>query len=1089
MRSALICLFFAVIVRKEVTRAEQHDDFRPTPIPLNTWTGENQVPAGTLQEFIKTDLPPTVAVIPAHYWEDALRHSVYLTMVRDKIDQLIEKGELISPNSKPDGEASKEVDDHDLWEKIKAAPFDRVKEEPLPPSDSIILARGRLLEEKDGYRFAEGDLSPQKCSKNNCTHNVKAYWSVKRTRQGETSPGKYHYELTFSVTSQSTKALRKKYENPVRTFTIRENAPAERPLPQSYHNQGTPIQHGRVQRAVWVHKNIGPSPNSQKRPENGLGLDRLFSSLFSDEDNYDDSSYRLKSNAYIPQAYQIPKHAKISRYSEREPYHQKKINTYPIKPPSFRYPRPPLQPPPLSYTPHSYFDVNYDSISHLPVDPDNRPVPSTSVKTTKPAVLPTPISKIELVKDSKMDEPLKTTLDVIDYTTKDPEITSTTYKVYTHKQTSMKVNYLPENIRHPIYNAPPGVFVTMDKKPFKPMPPLKSILSKPHKTVPLDFRPSPQILDTSYTNTDSTADSAFRPMTLNLTELFNMNKKGPKNQRKPVTGKNPPKKPNNIKATRLTTVSPDIITANSEEGNDEIRWAEILAAFTRTTPMESQKEKEIISENDFIIMTTAAPRTTTEQYKEEPTTTSTTTTSTTTTTTTAKPKRTRPPPKFKKPEKNKKHKRVTSTTTSTTTTARPTMIYPKNEITSDLTPQASSATTNGANSVRESEPIGAPTSTSSTTAIMTSTSTSASTIATTTQTLATTKNSITSTTTTTPSAKVKGEPVVVPTEIKSKNRFRQSMLMQKGTSLNHDKWSVSTTEKNRTTAVKPSSYNLRRKASKFQGYVPPSTPLSSTTSLSSENIQVKTPVSTEPTVKDTNTSKEYVVKDSIEMEMEQALKPNDVQGTKDSNEFIFPISPSSDNNSEKNSENPGQHSKTNQTVTSQITVENNKTKCKKKKQQILTTTEILKPYSEVDTTTITIRTSSIKATSSTISADRADLYNELLGGFTMDDITEQTEANMSTTIAPDEPKEIESVLPEEVFQIDDDIETLLNSLQQTHDKNSDDDDEYEEENDDEDSPLRYDEDGRDVHEDYYDETETGESQERPFNILELMAMK
>lgn len=1094
-------------IRKEETRAEQHDDFRPTPIPLNTWTGENQVPAGTLQEFIKTDLPPTVAAIPAHYWEDALRHSVYLTLVRDKIDQLIEKGEIISPNSKPNGDASKGVDDHNLWEKIKAAPFDRVKEEPLPPSDSIILARGRLLEEKDGYRFAEGHLSPEICSKNNCTHTVKAYWSVKRTRQGETAPGKYHYELTFSVTSQSTEAIRKKYENPVRTFTIRENGPTERPWSQSYnHNQGTHIQHGRAQRAVWVHKNIGPSPNSQSRPGKGHGLDRLFSSLFSDEDNYDDSSFRLKSNAYIPQAYPIPKqHAKISRYSERQPVHQKKIYTYNVKPPSFRNPRPPLQPPPMSYTPHSYFDVNYDSITHVPIDPDNRPIHSNRVKTTKAAVLPTPISNSQMLKDPKTDEPLKT----LDYTTKKPEIVSTTYKVFNQKQTSTKVNYLPENIRHPIYNAPPGVFVTMDKKPFKPMPPLKSILSKPHKTAPSDFRPSPQIIDTINTNTDSTADTAFRPISLNFTDFLNMNKKAPKNQRKPVTSKKPPRKPDSNKPIRLTTVSPDIITAYSEEGNDDIRWAEILAAFTRTTPME--KEKETIPENDFIIMTTTAP-TTTEKYKEEPITTSTTTTSTTTTTTTAKPKRTRPPPKFKKTEKIKKHKRVTSTTSSTTTTPKPTRVYPKTKISSDLTPQASSAATNAANSVRESKPIGASTTTSSTTTITTSTSTSASTIATTSQPLTTTKKSVTATTTTsTPSTTVRGESVVVPIQSKSKNRFRQSMLMQKGTSLNHDKWSVSTTEKNRTT-VTPTSYNLRRKASKFQGYVPPSTPrtiekekneedhkdhafnsndvkLSSTTSHSSEDIQVKTPHSTEPTVTDTNTNKEHDMTDSIEKGMEQALEPKDNQGTIDSNEFIFPISPSSDDN--LNVENRGQHTETNQTVMSQFSVENNKTKCKKKKHENLTTTDILKPVSVIETTTITIRTSSINANSSTVSADNSDLYNELLGGFTMDDVTEQLKVNMSTTVAPDEPKESESVLHEEVFQIDDDIESLLNSLQQRHDKNNDDDDDEYEEDDDEDSPFENDEDGRDLHEDYYDETEiqTAESQERPFNLLELMAME
>lgn len=1088
MGSTFIWVLFAIIVRKG-SYAEQDDDFRPTPIPLISWSGEKLDPAGTLQEFIRTDIPPTVAAIPAHYWEDALRHSVYLTLVRDKIDQLIAKGTIISPDSKPENNISKEVDDHDLWEKIKAAPFDRVKEDPIPPGDVIILARGKLLQEKNGFRFTELD---EKCNKNNCTQSVKAYWSVKRVRQGETAPGKYHYELTFSVTSQAPRKVKKPYENPVRTFTIRENDPTTRPLAQTRNYR----RHSeRPQRAIWFHKNIVPSQNHHSLPQTGARvLDRIFSSLFSDDDNYDDVSYRRKPNAYIPPVHQ-QQHSKVGYVGDREQYHQKKMIPYPMKSQSFRYNRPPLQAPPVTYVQHPHLDLDQGGInSHPSLHLGNRYFAPNPVKPTKQTFLPTPITGFPLLKEATADVPVKSILNATDFTTKEPEIiTTTAYKIYNHKQTLANSAYFSDNIRPPIYNAPPGVFTTMDKKPFKPMPPLKlTHSSKPFKNIPLDFRPSPQILDTSYTDTNSSIDTVFRPITLNFSEYLN-NKKGPKNNRKPTLNKKPSKKHGNVKPQRITTISPDIITAHAEtEEDDEIQWAEILGAFTKTTPMASEKDREIYSESELFTTTTATPTKTTETPKEKSTINSTTTstTTTTTTTTTPKPRRTRPPPQFTKPEKVRKHKRIT-TTTSTTTTVKPTQKTAVKISSNDLMPQASSAATSGANSVWANQHKEDPTKTNST-STTTTTTTSTSTTPGTTPITTTSSNT---------AATVVSESLVVTTQPKSKNRFRQSTLMHKGTSVNHDKWSTNT-----TLSTSQNQNLLRRKASKFQGYlswsIPPtkeaaksqddkadqafnSNQESASTVQSVEDI-LKSPKPTHPTV-DSNLDisnnaepDDKTEDDVIEIVVE---KENDVHDSKDDNEFIFQItSPKSNDDLDNNT---SQLQPTAHTVIPLLhSIAKNNTKCKKKNHQNPTTTENLNKTNEINT-----------ITTSPLTTTTASIFEELFGGFTMDDITENYKVSQSTTTP--EPIKSESVKYEQYIPIDDDIEDFLHSLDHKDTENDNDDksdEEYEEESDDEDSPFNNEDnlDSRDFNGEYYDDNSEGQVQEsegRPYSLLELMAME
>lgn len=1106
---------------------------------------------GTLHEAIQTDAPPAVAALPAHYWEDALRHSVYLTLVRDKIDQLIAKGVIVSPHSKIEPHVSKEIDEHDLWEKIKKAPFDRLQEdENLSLGDVTVMAKGRLMEVDGGYRFTEDERSREDCSDDKCMEGVKAFWSVKRVRQrdAETSPGRYHYELTFSVNSQSPKKQKRPYENPVRTFTVRENAPDT--------IVGTPQEHPayqparpqvpRPQRAIWYHKNIAPKQYTQGRYYN-QGLDRIFSSLFSDDETHAEPP-RYKPNPYAPPIY--PQFSKTGYVGVPSDHHQqKRIMPYPYKPHHNMYKyRPPLPPPPISHMQQHYIDVDVVKHPYVQQPPDHRYIsPSNIVKTTRPAVLPTPPtpsfnSTPEFSSAETTDNNQTATVEELTKSTEASTTHPTTgypttvysptgYKTYSKPRPPIKGNYFPDHIRPPIYNAPPGVFVTMDKKPFKPMPPLKYNMhhsSKPMKR-PIDFRPSPQLIDGQFANpADAELESAFRPIltnTKNSTEADStedievsqstVKPQSNKNLRNKQTSKKPPKKHENIKWQQVTTSVPDIITASAEE--DTMQWADVLGAFSKTTPMLSQNDKKSESTTPMSPPVTQKEITTTstEVYREPVT----TRTTTTTTTTHAPKKRTRPPHKFVKPEKVKKHKRITTTTTTTKAPEKQTLKkHP------DLTPQASSAATNAPNSWK----------------VKNKTTTAATTTQPTTTTVTTTK---TTTTTQPPTTKTpppvetttKTEPTVQPTQPKSKNRFRFSALMQKGTSVKHDRWSTNNTSPDKKTTLLPTGkLPPRRKGSNFQGYTVPTsnfnareedksqrethshafdTKTRSTTEATTAAETTATPLQSaydvipvhfnvEPTSAFTQTQNDEDEdhydnddnEDSEENQDIQVIKTDNSydQDTADHAEFIFDLRSSTP--SEKANEIEEESIVTEQTVIATThAVPKNKTKCKKKKHHHLTPTTTI-TIDEEELATLTPSPSSTKPSSST----GIDLLDELLGSLsTYEESTEKATATKAYESSNrQELEEEESENHEKYLKLDEDFEEFLGNLdgKHRHGHSDDKDDvEYEEDpeapaDDDDVSPF----DNEDV-----DEQEARDNndkdyedyRERSYSLLELMAME
>lgn len=1075
---------------------------------------------GTLQEAINTDAPPAVAAVPAHYWEDALRHSVYLTLVRDKIDQLIAKGVVVSPNSKPEEYVSKEVDDHNLWEKIKKAPFDRRKEdEHLSFGDVTVMAKGRLMEDNGGYRFTEDERSREDCSDDNCMEGVKAFWSVKRVRQRdvETSPGRYHYELTFSVNSQPPKKQRKPFENPVRTFTVRENAPdTVVGIPQE-HPAYQPVrpQMPRPQRAVWFHKNIAPKQYNNQGRYYSHGLDRIFSSFFSDDDSHAEPPPRYKPNPYPPPVPPIyPQFSKVGYVGLPSDQHQqKRLMPYPYKPHHmYRY-RPPLPPPPISNVQQHYIDVDVVKHPYGPQPTDHRYIsPSNIVKTTRPAVLPTPPVPNHNTTPNESIETTTNNANNTEETTKIPEVPSvrptTVYKTYTKQRPPpAKVNYFPEHIRPPIYNAPPGVFVTMDKKPFKPMPPLKyhHHPSKPVKK-PIDFRPSPQLIDGQFSNPDTEVDSAFRPILVNNRtddssediEIPHSTKQSPKNSRKP-TSKKPPKKHENIKWQQITTSAPDIITINNDSGDDDsMQWADVLGAFTKTTPMHSQNDKKPESTTELSPSTTkkkTITTTTTESHENL----------TTTIATAPTPKkRTRPPHKFVKPEKAKKHKRIT-----TTTTKAPEKLTLKKP--SDLTPQASSAATNAPKSWK-------PKNKTTTAATTTQPSITSSTIITTTTTeYPTTKNTPPSDTT------IKVELVTKPTRPKNVNRFRLTTLMQKGTSVKHDRWSVNnTTSDKKTTAPAPGKYPPRRKGSNFQGYSAPSTskystryedefqrdkhthqqdtmtksttetitePVATTTQLNNDEIPVHfhldaTSAYTHNQNKESDDDNRY---ENDNQNIEVKANNNEEEESADHSEFIFDLTSSTPN------ERTNEIIEDDSIVTEQAVVvttyaaPKNKTKCKKKKKHhhLVPTTTLIEEEEQITTTS---SPASTKPSSTGI-----DLLDELLGSLNYD---ESTEKATDTKASKQELEEEESENHEKYLKIDEDFEEFLGNLGGKHGHSDDKDDvDYEDDDDpeaiddDDASPF----DNEDINESEHprdsNDKDYEDYRERSYSLLELMAME
>ncbi|XP_052742613.1 mucin-2-like [Bicyclus anynana] len=1077
MRSALLCVFFTLIILRRIHA--QQDEFRPMPIPLSDWQYyRREGRAGNFHETIKTESPPIAAAIPAHYWEDALRHSVYLTLVRDKIDQLIAKGEVISPHSKHGNYDSKEIDDHDLWDKVKTAPFDRIKQDdPDGFGDITIMAKGRLLENDRGYHFVEDERTKDKCGEDDCMRDVKAFWSVKRVRQRdmETSPGKYHYELTFSVISQKPKKQTKPYENPIRTFTVKESSPnGVLDKPQEYRKFGHGPQTSRPERAIWVHKNISPTKQTGRK-HYFHGLDRIFSSFFSDDEEkaFDPSPQKYKQGPFVTPV--PPLYPKIGHVGPNEQYQQM---PYPYRPHPGKHVRPPLQAPPTYPLQHQYLDgIITASNPHAPYSHDHRVESSQTIKTTRPAVLPTPLPQ----KGYSGEVTNMMSIESTDDTSLPPE-TTVVHKTYNkYKTTPAKQNYFSDHVRPPIYNAPPGVFVTMDKKPFKPMPPLKLMHSKPHRpNRPIDFRPSPQITDVQ--NTDTFADSAFRPITMNFgdssapekLEILDTPKKGEANKnRKPTaTGKKPPKK--HEKPQRTTTATPDIITAQStsEEEIETLDWANILGAFTKTTPMLSQTEKMHITEatttpsTTTTTVTTARPRSTTTTAAPEKTTIS----------TTAKPKRTRPPPKYAKQDKIKKHKRITTTTTTTTTTTSTTTEVPENQnkkrLSHDLTPQASSAATGlpkPTTSHREPQNKTQTTTPSTTTTTTTSTKPTTSKTTTTTQSPSTTKSTLST------------------TQPRNKSRFRQSTLMYKGTSIKHDKWNG--VQSNQTVTTTPNApHNHRRKGSNFHGYVS-STPRQIIEERERNHADYKPSPSTESVteIKTTQTNYEepleqYETNSVIPLDHTDKEAEEDYEDdSKDQSEFIFQ---------------PTTTQSTLQVVSTSYTPAGNKTKCKKKKTNISTTEQPIDFSAETFGTTpksYTVATTR----SPTESPTTSDILEEFLN-FNFNDDEEKGSSNARGDLQKEESMNHESYL-----KIDDFEEFL--DMHLSDKKHSSDDDQYG--NDDED-----DENEDDDVEEYEnskipsidDDTEFPSEEEkhetgrhsntenteekRPYTLFELMAM-
>lgn len=1088
------------------------NDFRPTPIPLNEW---HEVRDFRSYEDANGALPKaTEAAMPARYWEDALRHSVYLTLVRDKIDELIAKGDFTAPDNKLTYAAS-ENDDRDLWDKIKTAPFNRIENEDIVmQGDVTMMAKGRLMQENGRFRFTDDDVDRDTCTDDKCKKGIKAIWSVKRVRQREieTSPGKYHYELTFSVVSQLPTKKRKP-QNLVRTFTVRESTP-EIVVDMPQEDRKYVQTNHRPQRVVWLHRNISPpftSFNEGRQHKNGL--ERLFSSLFSDEDDdYIPPRHRKLipyNPSYGPQgpARSQPPHSPYSKAGYvGSPSDQQKRLTYPYKHNTYKYSRP-IPPPPYAYGPKPHY-LETESVGasfsnqHL-TSPEHMHSPlGNPALTTKPAVLPTPIAPT-----NKTDEKEKSIQEATEKTTRVPEIV-TGKPIVRSRPGPIKINYLPDHVRPPVYNAPPGIFVTMDKKPFKPMPPLKLKL-KPYKiSRPIDFRPSPQVLDMQqFSEPDPFKETAFRPITWNYKDTNNTTSTTENTehteqnttssttvvtptQKSNTKSKKPAKKHENIKS-QLTTNTPDIITGNSnfeEEADPDIRWANLINAFSKTTPMASQKEKtettessthnsSSTTETSTVTRRRISTSTEVDEVDEE-------TTSTTTSTTVKPRKRTRPPPKYTKPDKVKKHKRITTTTT--------TQLPEKHKIALDLTPQASSAAaTNPAKSTTEM----ATTVITSTTLKPTSTAYSI--------TKTTSKPSSTETPTT-----EKIDVSSSTTQSKITNRFRQSTLLHKGTSVNHDKWSSSGIS-TKVPSTLPSVFPPRRKGSNFQSHVTPSSKLSDrkqnllhedkNISLSVQPLSTAAPHYEEQVSRSTSLQykKEEVdennedgdaenVDDMDENEDDQNSEADD----NEQKEFIFSHSLSStrsDESSENNEIFEVDSYTTEQIITTQ-TSQKNLTKCQKKKLLDSSTTNlptVLSP--NVNNSNNNTVNETVLEDNHSQSGSTSGILEELIQSITGND----TPSAKVPRLADFDQQESEN--QSHFVKLDDDLQDFLDSLD--NDRKVANHDEYEDDEidsrlileDDDKSPLdKWEHKGlpRQRHADADDDY-----RDRPYGLLELLAME
>ncbi|CAK1581178.1 unnamed protein product [Parnassius mnemosyne] len=1103
MRSALICVFFSLLINGYVA-----DDFRPTPIPLDEWHSERRDGrAGTLHETIKTDSPLTVVAIPAHYWEDALRHSVYLTLVRDKIDQLIAKGDIISPNTKLNHSGAKTIDDQDLWDKIKAAPFDRIREEePTSYGDVTILARGRLMEESGGFRFAEDDKSQQNCDDYKCMDGVKAFWSVKRVRQRdqETSLGKYHYELTFSVMSQIPKKQKKPYEHPIRTFTVQEstNDRVVQPYQRYHKSEIVSPQISRPERAIWVHKNIERAPQYRKI-QHQSGLDRLFSSLFDDDDEPSyDPPRRYKQNSYNPSYSQ---YSKIGSLGSSEQHSQIKTLPYPYQLQNVKYQGPPLTTSQIGLVQHHHMEQDISGgISNPYVSQTNYKIAgfNDGQRTTHPAFLPTPLPPLaQPPKESNNKKNNFIKYDSLEDETNPPEIL-TVHKQNNKNKTPAKVSYSPEPLRPPIYNAPPGVFVTMDKKSFKPMPPLKMPPTKSFRPKkPLDFRPSPQVLDVQFSEPDPLFDTVFRPITATYannnystekTLIADANKKDENKIRKTtVTSKKNPKKHDDSKLQRTTTYTPDIITAhNNSEQDDDMEWADILGIFSKTIPMESQNEKSNSSQTTTPIPSsiTVTGSATTSKMTFEPS-------STTTLSTTLKPKkRTRAPIKLNKSEKIKKRKRLTTTSTSTTTNTpliTKTFEKAKEKTTQDILSQASST------AIGPIKLKWQPSSKTTSTTPISSTGT--------------TTVSPTSTTKiiTTTAKNADGESVSSTARSRNISRFRQSTLILKGTSVKHGRWSAtkSTPERLRS-ALTSSIYTKRRKGSNFHGYDFSTPKIGDKERRDQAHLDHGTskksyPITNEYLTKQTEvtsnitpvneSSDAILTKNEDESDMNEE-KYQIFEESRDRNEYI--LEKSSDTPSNKNNEIiDNEETFTTDKIASTPSYFMPKTKKCKKKQQNRTTKANKNSYEiNNDLTTTIIPTTPFTTTSTTTTTTTTtakplttSIVEDLIKDFSFEDTS--IEESPTITLKSEVDKE-QSQSKKQNSKIDEDFEEFLDSLNNNDKYSEISDEEYEEDSEkestfeEEDTSFESaDESRRHSRDDYEDD------EKHPLTLLELMAME
>ncbi|CAG9566279.1 unnamed protein product [Danaus chrysippus] len=1027
----------------------QNYDFRPTPIPLDEWNNNiRESRAGTLHETFVTEKPPSIAAVPAHYWEDALRHSVYLTLVKDKIKQLMTKVDIDTSDSRTGNYDPKETEDQGLWDKIKNAPFKRLPEEEPAVGDVTIMAKGRLLEDKKGFSFAEDEKSKETCNDDKCNQGVRAFWSVKRVRQRdhETSPGKYHYELTFSVSSQTPKKPKKVQENPIITYTVRENYPRRIvDKPQEYRKFDTPkTQTRRPERAIWFHRNIAPDKQIGRR-QFFQGFDSLFSSLFSNDNSnpYNPQPTKHKHNPYgAPVGYQNPK---INHGGVHNDHHQ---IPYPYKP-NFNLPiqAPPILPPLNSiqqYQDLSTFTTANSNLYPLyPFDQRMEPRPVQGSKTNRPAVLPTPLPPISPIRDYSIEATQPISFENFDNTTHPSDTLN--YPITHNKHKPYKVNYFSDHIRPPVYNAPPGVFVTMDKKPFKPMPPLKyAHISKPHRpNRPTDFRPSPQVMDVQFSDPDSFGDTAFRPITVGYAENNKTNnieltnkKKDNKSRKHSSHGKKPLKKHETPKSQHVSTTVPDIITAQTLTSSEieTLDWANILGAFTKTTPMVSQTEGVRVAE------TTTTPMSTTVTTTKKVTSTTEKVASISTTTKTPLKKRTRPPPKFKKEEKIKKHKRTTTTTTTTTTNAPEDI---KKRPTHDLTPQASSAAT------------AIPTGTTKTYKELQNHTQQPTTLSSTTTTSTTTKPTTTtaSTETTVTTKKLTSK------EPRNKNRFRQSTLILKGTSVKHDRWNAS--QRNQSTATLTSTTSShRRKGSNFQGYMSSTArPIDEAREKAHADKTSTTTTTESSSTKASETTSQMTP--SIEETVDQ-YETNSVVPFQASNEEDNSFDESNNSKLDTSLTEDNEDIKTTPSsikITSDGNAKN-KTKCKKKKNNIVTTEKT----DESESITQVITSQPLIGRTGTVAS--ASNIEEIIN-FNFDDDAQQNEGS----------KTDQDYNYENYTKTGDDFEDIFSLLDGK--QNQSDHDDYDEDDDDD----NQDDDGDT---EFDDDVET--DHKAPFSFLELMAM-